>query len=139
MQLLQCLAQGGLADAVSFGQVVAVKGRVGAQIKVDDPLPQVFVEPLNRAPVLALLQELQQETGMGLLLITPDLPVVRDFADRVIVMKSGKIVEERPTGQIFDAPRRPYTRALLAASLDPDPVVQAARRAARPSEGLVPA
>lgn len=76
---------------------------------------------------------------MGLLLITRDLGVVAEIADRVIVMKSGEIVEEGLTGQIFDAPRQPYTRALLAASLDPDPVVQAARRAARPSEGLVPA
>jgi peptide/nickel transport system ATP-binding protein len=46
---------------------------------------------------------------------------VHDFADRVIVMKDGEIVEEGDVRQIFDAPREAYTRALLAASLEADP------------------
>jgi peptide/nickel transport system ATP-binding protein len=62
--------------------------------------------------------------------IAHDLGVVRDFADTVLVMKSGEIVERGPTGQIFDAPQHPYTQRLLAANLDPDPDIQAQRRLA---------
>jgi len=58
----------------------------------------------------------------------------------VIVMKAGEIIEEGPVRQIFEAPRQPYTNALLAASLDPDPEVQAARRDARQQQkGMIPA
>jgi peptide/nickel transport system ATP-binding protein len=89
-----------------------------------------------QAQVIALLEGLRCEFGLSYLFIAHDLPVVRDFADRVIVMKAGEIVEEGPVRQIFEAPREAYTRALLAASLDPDPEVQAARRAAR-AEALV--
>jgi peptide/nickel transport system ATP-binding protein len=91
-----------------------------------------------QAQVIALLDGLRREFGLSYLFIAHDLPVVRDFADRVIVMKSGEIVEEGPVRQIFDAPAQPYTRALLTASLDPDPEIQATRRAARNlDEGLV--
>jgi peptide/nickel transport system ATP-binding protein len=90
--------------------------------------------------VIALLEGLRREFGLSYLFIAHDLPVVRDFADRVIVMKAGEIVEEGPVEQIFNAPSHPYTQALLAASLDPDPEVQASRRAARHiQEGLVSA
>jgi len=81
-----------------------------------------------QAQVIELLDGLRQEFGLSYLFIAHDLPVVRDFAERVIVMKNGQIVEEGPVRQIFEDPREEYTRALLAASLDPDPVVQAERR-----------
>ena len=84
-----------------------------------------------QAQVIALLAELRKELGLAYLFIAHDLPVVRDFADRVIVMQAGRIVEEGTVREIFEAPREEYTRNLLAASLDPDPDVQAARRAAR--------
>ncbi|WP_435167563.1 ABC transporter ATP-binding protein [Falsirhodobacter sp. 1013] len=84
-----------------------------------------------QAQVIQLLDGLRQEFGLSYLFIAHDLPVVRDFADRVIVMKAGRIVEEGPVRQVFDHPREEYTRALLAASLDPDPNIQAARRDAR--------
>jgi peptide/nickel transport system ATP-binding protein len=57
--------------------------------------------------------------------------VVRDFADRIIVMQGGKIVETGTTEQIFTAPSQPYTRALLDASLEADPDIQAERRRVR--------
>ncbi|MDB6454301.1 ABC transporter ATP-binding protein [Falsirhodobacter sp. 20TX0035] len=84
-----------------------------------------------QAQVIQLLDGLRKEFDLSYLFIAHDLPVVRDFADRVIVMKAGRIVEEGPVRQVFDHPREEYTRALLAASLDPDPNVQAARRDAR--------
>ncbi|MCR6633525.1 ABC transporter ATP-binding protein [Devosia sp.] len=82
-----------------------------------------------QAQVIALLDGLRQRLGISFLFIAHDLGVVRDFADTVIVMKSGEIVERGPTAQIFEAPQHPYTQRLLAANLDPDPDVQAQRRA----------
>jgi len=83
-----------------------------------------------QAQVIALLDDLRRRLGISFLFIAHDLGVVRDFADTVIVMKSGEIVERGPTGKIFAAPEHPYTQRLLAANLDPDPDIQAQRRAA---------
>jgi len=84
-----------------------------------------------QAQVIALLNQLQDELGLSYLFIAHDLPLVRDFAHRVVVMQGGRIVEQGPVAQIFEAPREDYTRALLAASLHPDPEVQAERRRTR--------
>jgi ABC-type glutathione transport system ATPase component len=62
--------------------------------------------------------------------IAHDLPVVRDFADHVMVMEKGKVVEIGTVRSTFETPQQPYTRRLLAAGLDPDPEVQKARRLA---------
>jgi peptide/nickel transport system ATP-binding protein len=83
-----------------------------------------------QAQVIALLDDLRARLGISFLFIAHDLGVVRDFADTVIVMKAGEIVERGPTAQIFDAPQHPYTQRLLAANLDPDPEIQAQRRLA---------
>ncbi|MFC3230124.1 ABC transporter ATP-binding protein [Marinibaculum pumilum] len=77
--------------------------------------PTTALDVTIQAQILELLQDLQARLGMGLLLITHDLGVVRKMADRVCVMTKGKIVEEGPVARIFDAPEHPYTRALLAA------------------------
>ena len=74
-----------------------------------------------QAQVIKLLDGLRDRLGIAFIFIAHDLPVVHDFADRVIVMKDGEIVEQGDVRQIFDAPREPYTRALLAASLEADP------------------
>src|SRR6266481_326893 len=58
---------------------------------------------------------------MAMLFITHDLGIVRKLADRVCVMKEGKIVEQGPVERVFTAPQHPYTRALLAAEPKPDP------------------
>ena len=84
-----------------------------------------------QAQVIALLGKLRDELGIAFIFIAHDLPVVRDFADRVLVMKSGRIVEQGPVRQIFDAPREAYTQRLLAAGLDADPDIQAERRRER--------
>ena len=81
-----------------------------------------------QAQVLSLLTGLQSKMGLSYLFIAHDLPLVRDFAHRVIVMKGGRIVEQGPTTQIFDTPRENYTRNLIAASLSPAPEIQAERR-----------
>jgi len=84
-----------------------------------------------QAQVIELLDGLRKSLGIAFIFIAHDLPVVRDFADHVMVMQKGRVVEAGTVRQIFDNPRQPYTQALLAAGLDPDPEVQAERRAAR--------
>jgi microcin C transport system ATP-binding protein len=79
-----------------------------------------------QAQILKLLKELQGRLGMAMLFITHDLGIVRKIADRVCVMKDGKIVEENAVAKIFESPQHPYTRALLAAeprphALQPNP------------------
>ncbi|AOY02426.1 microcin ABC transporter ATP-binding protein [Jeongeupia sp. USM3] len=77
--------------------------------------PTTALDAHLRRQVLALLKSLATESGMGLLLISHDLPLVRDFADRVAVMHEGRIVEMAETERLFAAPAHPYTKALLAA------------------------
>ncbi|MEI4472933.1 ABC transporter ATP-binding protein [Frigidibacter sp. MR17.24] len=83
-----------------------------------------------QAQVIALLDKLRRELGIAFIFIAHDLPVVRDFADHVMVMQKGRVVENGTVRQIFEAPRQDYTRRLLAAGLDPDPEIQRAARAA---------
>ena len=78
--------------------------------------------------MIELLAELRDAFGLAYIFIAHDLPVVRHFADRVMVMYQGKIVEQGPTEQVFEHPQHPYTRTLLAASPVADPDVQGARR-----------
>jgi oligopeptide/dipeptide ABC transporter ATP-binding protein len=73
--------------------------------------------------VLALLRELQAEFHVAYLFISHDLAVVRQIADRVAVMYLGRIVEEAPTGALFEQPLHPYTQILKASVPVPDPAV----------------
>src|SRR5437764_8346427 len=77
--------------------------------------PTTALDVTVQAQVLDLLLRLQRERRMALLLITHDLAVVAETAHRVVVMYAGQQVETGPIPDIFEAPRHPYTQALLAA------------------------
>ncbi len=78
--------------------------------------PTTALDVTVQAQILALLERLQDETGMGLLLITHDLGVVAEVADRVVVMNGGRIVEQGPVREVHANPRHAYTRELIAAA-----------------------
>ena len=78
--------------------------------------PTTALDVTIQALVLQLLRELQQRLGLALLLITHDLGVVAEMADRVAVMYAGRIVEEAAMRDLFRSPQHPYARGLLAAA-----------------------
>jgi len=77
--------------------------------------PTTALDVTVQAQVLALLARLRREHAMAILLITHDLPVVAQTADRVLVMYAGQVMETGRVPAIFESPRHPYTRALLDA------------------------
>jgi peptide/nickel transport system ATP-binding protein len=78
--------------------------------------PTTALDVTIQAQILALLQMLQQEMGMGILLITHDLSVVARYADRVCVMQQGQLIEQGAVLNTLGTPTHPYTRKLIAAS-----------------------
>jgi peptide/nickel transport system ATP-binding protein len=76
--------------------------------------PTTALDVTIQAQILALILELQKELGMGLILITHDLGVVAQTAQRVVVMYAGRKVEEAGVEALFENPRHPYTRGLMA-------------------------
>ncbi len=101
---------GGLRQRVLIA--IALAGQP-ALLVADEPTSALDVS--IQSQILALLQQLKNELQLSLLLITHDLGVVAQMADRVAVMYAGKIVEEAPAPDLFAAPLHPYTAALLHA------------------------
>jgi oligopeptide/dipeptide ABC transporter ATP-binding protein len=75
--------------------------------------PTTALDVTIQDQILALLLELQRETGMALVLVSHDMGIIAETADRVAVMYAGRIVELAPTAAIFEAPAHPYTQGLL--------------------------
>ncbi|WP_208898983.1 ABC transporter ATP-binding protein [Streptomyces incarnatus] len=99
---------GGMRQRIMIAMALALEP---ALIIADEPTTALDVTV--QAQVMDLLAELQREYHMGLILITHDLGVVADVADRIAVMYAGKIVESAPVRDIYKAPAHPYTRGLL--------------------------
>ncbi|MFF8447240.1 ABC transporter ATP-binding protein [Streptomyces leeuwenhoekii] len=99
---------GGMRQRVMIAMAIALEPKL---IIADEPTTALDVTV--QAQVMDLLAELQREYHMGLILITHDLGVVADVADRIAVMYAGRIVETAPVHDIYKAPAHPYTRGLL--------------------------
>ncbi len=128
-RVVELLAQAGFADAearldayphqLSGGQrqrvmIAMALASDPALLIADDPTTALDVT--IQAQILATLAGLRARHGLALLLITHDLSIVRRYADRVCVMKDGRIVEAETAAALFAAPRHEYTRSLLAAA-----------------------
>ncbi len=99
---------GGMRQRIMIAMALAL----GPDLIIADE-PTTALDVTVQAQVMDLLAELQREYAMGLVLITHDLGVVADVADRIAVMYAGRIVETAPVHDLYRAPAHPYTRGLL--------------------------
>ncbi|QCI66264.1 ABC transporter ATP-binding protein [Phreatobacter stygius] len=102
---------GGMSQRVMIAMAIASRPNV---LIADEPTTALDVT--IQAQILRLMKDLQAATGMALIIITHDLGVVAETADRVIVMYAGRKVEEAPVDDIFERPLHPYTRGLIGAT-----------------------
>jgi oligopeptide transport system ATP-binding protein len=99
---------GGMRQRIMIAMAIALNPKV---LIADEPTTALDVTV--QAQIMDLLKELQTESGMGLILITHDLGVVANVADRIAVMYAGRIVETAPVIPLYAQPRHPYTIGLL--------------------------
>jgi oligopeptide/dipeptide ABC transporter ATP-binding protein len=113
---------GGQLQRVCIARAIATDP---ALIVLDEPTSSLDLSV--RAGILDLLFELKESVRAAMLFITHDLGTLQLIADRIIVLYLGRVVEEAPARQIFEAPQHPYTQALISAHLPADPTVPLAR------------
>lgn len=106
---------GGQQQRVGIARAIVTRPRF---VVLDEPTSSLDLSV--RAQILNLLGELQQELELAYLFISHDIATIAHVSDRVAVMYLGRVMELGPTAEVMTAPRHPYTRALLTATLSPD-------------------
>jgi oligopeptide transport system ATP-binding protein len=113
---------GGQCQRIGIARAMILQPKL---LVCDEPVSALDVS--IQAQIINLLADLKRETGMTILFVSHNLAVVRRVCDRVLVLYLGKLMELAPRDELFDSPRHPYTRGLLAAVPVPDPDIQPAR------------
>jgi peptide/nickel transport system ATP-binding protein len=125
---------GGQRQRVSFARALAARPRV---LLADEPVSMLDVS--IRLEMLSLLNDLRRDFQLAMLYITHDIASARYFADEILVMYAGQIVERGPAEELTQHPAHPYTQLLAASAPDPDNLGSTLRagatRAVRPPEG----
>jgi peptide/nickel transport system ATP-binding protein len=121
---------GGQRQRVSFARALAARPRV---LLADEPVSMLDVS--IRLEMLSLLDDLRRRLQLAMLYITHDIASARYFADEVLVMYAGEIVERGPAEELTQHPAHPYTQLLVASAPDPDNLGSALRGSARRAAG----
>jgi peptide/nickel transport system ATP-binding protein len=121
---------GGQRQRVSFARALAARPEV---LLADEPVSMLDVS--IRLEMLSLLDDLRQRFRLAMLYITHDIASARYFADEVLVMYAGQIVERGPAEEVTQDPAHPYTQLLVASAPDPDNLGSALRGGARRAPG----
>src|SRR5215510_2971970 len=125
---------GGMRQRVMIAMALSCNPKV---LIADEPTTALDVT--IQAQILDLMRELQETFGTAIVLITHDMGVVAENADRVVVMYAGRKVEEAPAAELFDAPGHPYTKGLLGSIPQLDAAASSNRRARlNEIKGMVP-
>jgi oligopeptide/dipeptide ABC transporter ATP-binding protein len=124
---------GGMRQRVMIAMALSCNPKV---LIADEPTTALDVT--IQAQILDLMRELQETLGTAIILITHDMGVVAENADRVVVMYAGRKVEEAPAAQLFDAPGHPYTKGLLGSIPHLDAASENRRSRLNEIKGMVP-
>jgi peptide/nickel transport system ATP-binding protein len=125
---------GGQRQRVSFARALAAQPRV---LLADEPVSMLDVS--IRLEMLNLLDDLRKRLSLALLYITHDIASARYFADEILVMYAGEIVERGPAERVTQEPSHPYTQLLIASAPDPDAFGKGLTKPVRPAPQTRPA